>query len=122
MDEESTSNHVFEQEICTLKRSAIRSCDEKDDNLCGEVILNGQYKLEKLLRKDHHADVYSVWSIPRNSSVEGLEARAYVVEDIPDKLRQYRLRSIKRLSSRTVLEVRKNGLVVKTPTAGETKV
>jgi hypothetical protein len=112
MYEESTSDPVFEQEIRTLKRLDLGSCDEKDDDPCGEVMHDGQYKLEKLLRKDHHADVYSVWSIPRDSSVEGLEARVYVVEDIPDKLRQYRLRSIKRLSSRSVLEVRKNRLVI----------
>lgn len=110
--ENTSSDPVFEQEIRTLKRLDLGSCNEKDDDPCGEVILGGKYKLEKLLREDHHADVYSVWSIPRNSSVEGLEARVYVVESIPDKLRHYRLRSIKRLSSRTVLELRENGLVV----------
>ena len=112
MYKESTPDPVFEQGIRSPKRLDLGSCDEKDDDPYGDVILDSQYKLEKLLEKGHHADVYSVLSIPRNSSVEGLEARVYVVEDIPDKLRQYRLRSIKRLSSRTVLEVQKNGLVV----------
>lgn len=39
--------------------------------------------------------------------VEGLEARVYVVEGISDKLLRYRMRSIKRLASRTVFEFRR---------------
>lgn len=77
-----------------------------------QVILDGQYQLKNLLRTNRHANVYQVWSIPRNSPVEELEARVYIDEDIPDKLRHYRLRSIKRLSSRTVLEVRNYGLII----------
>lgn len=85
------------------------------DGTTGEIsfagaILDGKFKLEKLLRHDGHADVYSVRAIPPQTT--SLEARAYSLEALPQKLRQYRLRNIKRLSSRTVLETRWQGMTV----------
>lgn len=77
---------------------------------CAELILDGKFKLEKLLRHDGHASVYSVCAIPPETT--SLEARAYSLEALPQKLRQYRLRNMKRLASRTVLETRWQGLVL----------
>jgi hypothetical protein len=77
---------------------------------CAGLILDGKFKLEKLLRHDRHASVYSVSAIPPQTI--SLEARAYSLEALPQKLRQYRLRNMKRLASRTVLETRWQGLVL----------
>ena len=81
------------------------------------VILNGQFKLEKLLRHDGHADVYSISATDPQDTC--LEARVYSLEGLPRKVRQYRLRNIKRLSSRTVLETRWQEMVIVVYTAGE---
>jgi hypothetical protein len=83
---------------------------------CAGVILDGKFKLEKLLRHDGHASVYSVSAIPPQTT--SLEARAYSLEALPQKLRQYRLRNIKRLTSRTVLETRWQGMVLVVYKAG----
>jgi len=80
-----------------------------DASLVG-ASLNGQFKIDNLLRHDSHADVYSVKSVSSDTACH--EARAYCLEDIPKKLRQYRLRNIKRLSSRIVLETQLHGRVV----------
>jgi hypothetical protein len=77
---------------------------------CAGLILDGKFKLEKLLRHDGHASVYSVSAIPPETT--SLEARAYSLEALPQKQRQYRLRNMKRLASRTVLETRWQGLVL----------
>jgi hypothetical protein len=81
-----------------------------------DIVLNGQFKVEKFLRHDNHADVYSIRSTA--SQMTCLEARAYPLEGISRKVRQYRLRNIKRLSSRTVLETRWQGMVVMVYKAG----
>ncbi|RDL36206.1 uncharacterized protein BP5553_06818 [Venustampulla echinocandica] len=75
-----------------------------------DIVLDGQFKVEKLLRHDNHAVVYSATSFA--SPTISFEARAYVLEGIPQKLRQYRLRNMKRLSSRVVLETRWQGMAV----------
>ncbi len=77
---------------------------------CSGLILDGKFKLEKLLRQDGHANVYSASAIPPQTT--SFEARAYSLEALPKKLRQYRLRNIKRLASRTVLETRWQGIVL----------
>ena len=74
------------------------------------LVLDGQYQFAWLLRRDNHADVYSIVCIPSPS--EYLEARVYDLGGLPPKLRQYRLRSIKRLSSRTVFETRWEGKTI----------
>lgn len=86
---------------------------ETDDD--GNAVLAGQYKIEQLLRRDMHATVYSVslTTISQTtSSTDEFEARVYVIEGISDELRKYRLRSIKRLKSRTVFESRMSGRIV----------
>jgi hypothetical protein len=80
------------------------------------VIFDGEFKLEKFLRHDGHADVHSV--IANASQTTSLEARVYSLEGLPRKARQYRMRSIQRLTSRTVLETRWQGMVVVVYKAG----
>src|SRR5277367_5671638 len=84
-----------------------------------DVVLNGHFKVEKFLRHENHADVYSICSI--DSQTTCLEARAYPLEGISRKVRQYRLRNIKRLSSRTVLETQWQGMVIVVYKAGGSK-
>ncbi|KAL3425816.1 hypothetical protein PVAG01_02607 [Phlyctema vagabunda] len=102
----------------------------EDDSLIGTVF-DEKYYVENFLRRDNHADVYSVEIItpiggdqicdhtveninPCNSagSQAALEARVYTLESLPEKLRLYRLRNMKRLSSRTVSKHSWNGRVV----------
>jgi hypothetical protein len=85
------------------------------------IVLNGsQLKLEKFLRHDGHAAVYSISAIDSlDSQNTCLEARVYPLEGLSRKMRQYRLRNIKRLSSRTVLETRWQEMVIVVYKAGE---
>jgi hypothetical protein len=96
-----------------LQISGSESIDDLKWDITEEIIPGGQYKLEHMLREENHATVYSISSImASDASPDELEARTYVIEGIPDELRKYRLRNIKRLSSRTVLKVPWNGLIV----------
>jgi hypothetical protein len=70
-----------------------------------------EYKLGELLLEGNHANVYSVMSAA-DIPLANLEARVYELEGISEKLRKYRLRSIKRLLGRTILETRRDGVVV----------
>jgi hypothetical protein len=99
----------LEQDDIQAPRALDLDAHGLEDSLV-DVILNGQFKIEKFLRHDNHADVYSVRSI--TSQMTCLEARTYPLEGISQKVRQYRLRNIKRLSSRTVFETRWQGMVV----------
>ncbi|KAI9739858.1 MAG: hypothetical protein M1818_004914 [Claussenomyces sp. TS43310] len=76
------------------------------------VAVSEEYKLVELLLEENHADVYSVMSAVDDTHLANLAARAYELKGIPEKLRKYRLRSIKRLMSRTILEARHKGVVV----------
>jgi hypothetical protein len=83
----------------------------------GIVLNGGQFKLEKWLRHDGHAHVYSISATDSQDTC--LEARVYPLEGVSRKVRQYRLRNIKRLSSRTVLESRRQEMVIVVYKAGE---
>ena len=81
---------------------------EEREDLSSMLIQGGTASLEKCsyelgerLRKQEHADIYSVLG----GSWPNLEARAYKIDGISDKLRKYRLKCIKRMQSRVVLEM-----------------
>lgn len=76
------------------------------------LALSEDYKVGELLLKHNHADVYSVLSAIDGSPLTNLKARACIVKGIPEKVRKHRLRSIKRLASRNVLEIRQGDSVV----------
>jgi hypothetical protein len=71
----------------------------EEDRLVGSV-LAVNFRVEKFLRHDNHADVYSILCL--SSPSESFEARVYDLGGLSPKLRQYRLRNVKRLSNRTV--------------------
>ena len=75
----------------------------EEDRLVGSV-LAVDFRVEKFLRHDNHADVYSILCL--SSPSESFEARVYDLGRLSPKLRQYRLRNVKRLSNRTVWEAR----------------
>jgi len=75
-----------------------------------DLLLDRQYRVTRFLRRDNHADVYSILCLP--SASECFEARVYELDGLSPKVRQYRLRNIKRLSHRTVLETRWEGRTV----------
>lgn len=86
------------------------SNDEQED-LSGIVLSSGPYQLRKILRRDNHYNVYSICSLSNVDTV-GMEARTYRLDEIPNKLRKYRLKSMQRLSSRRKLEERQRGVVI----------
>jgi hypothetical protein len=87
------------------------------------MIPDGPFKLHSLLREESHCDVYSVTChdtqdtepafapVVKESNPEtSLEARVYHLDkSVPAKLRQYRLKGIKRLESRTAKSLNLEG-------------
>ncbi|KAG4437602.1 hypothetical protein IFR05_006906 [Cadophora sp. M221] len=74
------------------------------------VVIGGRFEIGSLLRHENHADVYSILSLVAEESIH--EARIYDLEVDSKKLRQYRLRNLKRLSGRKILEIQWQGLLV----------
>ena len=73
------------------------------DRLEGEV-LGDKFRIGELLQSENHADVYSVTAIHPDEEAGTYEARVYDLQVDLKKLQQYRLRNLKRLSSRKVHE------------------
>jgi hypothetical protein len=86
--------------------------DQDDSDSLEGVAVSEEYKLGELLLEGNHANVYSVMSAVDDTHLANLEARAYKLEGIPKKLRKYRLKSIKRLLSRTILEARRDSVTL----------
>ncbi|KAJ3544750.1 hypothetical protein NM208_g2889 [Fusarium decemcellulare] len=61
-------------------------------------------KIGRLVRRENHADVYSVHDPDSGFMWPFLEARAFILDGIPPKLKRYRKRCIKRLESRVWLQ------------------
>ncbi|KAN0090219.1 hypothetical protein V8E51_018798 [Hyaloscypha variabilis] len=105
-------SHAAPSQDCMLQNHG----DLSDTHICKgvdsliNVFLDRRFRVTGFLRRDNHADVYSVLCLPSPS--ERFEARAYDLSGLSPKLRQYRLRSIKRLSNRTVLETRWGGRTI----------
>ncbi|KAF4976276.1 hypothetical protein FDECE_18491 [Fusarium decemcellulare] len=66
-------------------------------------------KIGRLIRKENHADVYSVHDPFADFRWTNLEARAFILDGIPAKLKRYRKRCIKRLEGRVYLDCRCRG-------------
>ncbi|KAI1074172.1 hypothetical protein F5B20DRAFT_564413 [Whalleya microplaca] len=67
-----------------------------------------RFEIDKLLRKENHSDVYTV--IDSNNAC--LVAHIYDLNDISPKVRQYRLRNLKKCSRRAVTEIKFQGKIV----------
>ncbi|KAF4468513.1 hypothetical protein FALBO_4598 [Fusarium albosuccineum] len=61
-------------------------------------------KIGRLIRRENHSDVYSVHSTTEDIMWTFLEARAFILDGIPAKLKRHRKRCIKRLEGRAILE------------------
>ncbi|PMD34658.1 hypothetical protein L207DRAFT_638184 [Hyaloscypha variabilis F] len=105
-------SHAAPSQDCMLQNHG----DLSDTHICKgvdsliNVFLDRRFRVTGFLRRDNHAEVYSILCVPSPS--ECFEARAYDLGGLSPKLRQYRLRSIKRLSKRTVLEALWGGRTV----------
>lgn len=96
--------------MTTSGRDASQAKVHEDDKSLVSILVSHRFRNEKFLRHDNHADVYAVYRPPSQS--EEFEARVYQVEGVSPKLRRHRLRNIKRLSNRTVLEDGWEGKIV----------
>lgn len=82
--------------------------DGDPDELVGSV-LDCQYRLERLVRRDNHAIVYAVKDL--NMPQARLEARAYTLSGLSKKLLQSRKRNMKRLAKRVAHEIQYEGRI-----------
>ncbi|EHK47060.1 hypothetical protein TRIATDRAFT_317019 [Trichoderma atroviride IMI 206040] len=96
----------------------ITSADDTDDSR-GPIIpadewLAGRFKVKQLLKRENHADVYLVNDMENASEGEmvGLEARAFNLMGLSQRHLKYRVRAMKRLSSRCISKTKWNNLDV----------
>ncbi|KAH9885008.1 hypothetical protein F4778DRAFT_518212 [Xylariomycetidae sp. FL2044] len=75
------------------------------------VLVGGKFILGEFIREVSHAKVFAVTPVDHSADSNGgpniastLEARLYDLQNLSPKLRRYRLRSVKRLSTRQVLK------------------
>lgn len=68
------------------------------------TIVNDQFSIGEFLRADNHAYVYFVYTNGQGSVNLKLEARVYCLGGLTPKMRRYRLRNMKRYSSRTLFQ------------------
>ncbi|KUI52920.1 hypothetical protein VP1G_00441 [Cytospora mali] len=77
--------------------------------------LSESLRIDKLLERQDipHADIYSVFDEENDRLAEDIEARVYILDSAHPKIRKHRLRCIKRMKTRTILEQKvSNGVVV----------
>ncbi|CAM1504772.1 Fc.00g023630.m01.CDS01 [Cosmosporella sp. VM-42] len=59
--------------------------------------------IHRLIRRENHSEVYSVRDFSSMEENFDIEARAFMLDEVPVKVRRHRLRCINRLKNRTVL-------------------
>ncbi|KAJ4256824.1 hypothetical protein NW762_008920 [Fusarium torreyae] len=99
-------------------RHALQLLDAGSDDLTvGVTLMDANFphktaKIGQLIRRERHADVYSVLDPENDSAYSGHEARAFVLDGIPRKLKRYRKRCVKRFHGRSLLEAPFRGAMV----------
>lgn len=84
--------------------------EDADQDELVNTVLGGRYKLERLIRRDNHAIVYSVKSL---GMIKGcLEARSYILSGISKEILRSRRRNMKRLASRVIYEAEYEGRTI----------
>lgn len=106
----------------------ITSTNDTDDSR-GPIIpadewLAGRFKVKQFLKRDNHADVYLVndMEIASASEMVGLEARAFNLMGLSQRHLKYRMRAMKRLSSRCITKTKWNNLDVMIYKSGDISV
>ncbi|KAI0131986.1 hypothetical protein BJ170DRAFT_679883 [Xylariales sp. AK1849] len=84
-----------------------RRIDLPYESFMGSV-LGGQYRLGRSIRQEVHADVYEVTPMLYSSN-EQLEAKAYIIDGISRRLKDYRTRNMRSLRNRTVVTIDQAG-------------
>lgn len=99
------------------------------DDSCGPIIpvdewLAGRFKVKQMLKRENHADVYLVndMEIASTGEIAGLEARAFNLMGLSQRHLKYRMRAIKRLSSRCISKTKWNNLDVIIYKSGDVSV
>jgi hypothetical protein len=67
------------------------------ENFVGAVI-GASFRIMKFLRSENHGDVYSVEDL--SSTTTRYEAKAYTLRGVPEQVRDYRVRNLKKLTSK----------------------
>ncbi|KAM0454249.1 hypothetical protein ACHAPV_008522 [Trichoderma viride] len=96
----------------------ITTANDTDDS-CGPIIpadewLAGRFKVKQMLKRENHADVYLVndMEIASTGETAGLEARSFNLMGLSQRHLKYRMRAMKRLSSRCISKTKWNNLNV----------
>lgn len=86
--------------------------------------LAGRFKVKQVLKRENHADVYLVDDMEMESTGEvvGLEARAFNLTGLSQRHLKYRMRAMKRLSSRCISKTKWNNLDVIIYKSGDVNV
>ncbi|KAI1038844.1 hypothetical protein LB503_007882 [Fusarium chuoi] len=107
----------YQQTATGTARHALQLPDQDSDNTVVNLDLTGENmefptKIGELIRRERHADVYSVcWDDP-SIRYMGFEARAFIIDQVSGKLKRHRKRCIQRLGPRTLLNVSCRGAEV----------
>ncbi|MBE3043396.1 hypothetical protein IMZ48_12665 [Candidatus Bathyarchaeota archaeon] len=84
-------------------------CEDDDPGELSNVVILDEFRLGPVLHRTPQASIYSATRVPPmlfSEEAEQLQARAYVLDGINAKLRQYRARGMARLLGRTVASSR----------------
>ncbi|KAM0520791.1 hypothetical protein ACHAPE_003192 [Trichoderma viride] len=86
--------------------------------------LAGRFKVKQVLKRENHADVYLVDDMEMESTrkMVGLEARAFNLTGLSQRHLKYRMRAMKRLSSRCISKTKWNNLDVIIYKSGDVNV
>lgn len=86
--------------------------------------LAGGFKVKQMLKRENHADVYLVndMKIASTGNMAGLEARAFNLMGLSQRHLKYRMRAMKRLSSRCISKTKWNNLDVIIYKSGDVSV
>ncbi|KAI3581956.1 hypothetical protein IWW34DRAFT_729897 [Fusarium oxysporum f. sp. albedinis] len=97
-------------------RHALQLPYDDPESICADLVLEIEnipglrIRIGDLIRRERHADVYSVeWEPPSADDGIGSEARAFVLDGVHGKLKRHRKRCIQRLRHRMWWEATRRG-------------
>jgi hypothetical protein len=76
------------------------------------LILGTQFRVEGLINREKHADVYKIVTLTGYNDVDQVEARAIDLRNLPPALCRHRKRCLKRLKQRSIMQTEIQGLQV----------
>ncbi|KAL5594997.1 hypothetical protein FOVSG1_008686 [Fusarium oxysporum f. sp. vasinfectum] len=97
----------YQQTATGTTRHALQLPEDDPDNTTVNLILEDEddpghsLMIGDLIRRERHADVYSVYDPETGAKESRAEARAFVIDRVSGKLKKYRKRCTYRLGART---------------------